>query len=473
MKASPRPGDRFKEMMQKPGDRFTKRRPLARREEKMSGLTETLADKLVFFLLTLAVYLQLNQSASAVVFIFVAVIASALASYLDRPPLQSGIALLFVGLCLPYPPLCVFLPLIVLDLYGSPWPWLAAVPAIPLVSHADRLGLSTVLGLALLILLAGYLHRRSASLASLHRHAHELRDAAQESALREASQRETLQEKQDAEIRLATLRERNRIAREIHDHVGHQLASAILQLGALMAVCRDAAFKPALDQLKTTLSDSMEQIRSSVHDLHDQSVDLEAEVRRLASGFQFCPLRLDYDISGQPEAPVRFALLAIIQEGLANIIRHSGASEAQLTLREHPGFYQLVLRDNGGRGHLPTAAAGTRMPETAGSSGSSGSSSSSGSPGPSGVGLSLPRSGGAGMGLRNIEERVAGLGGQVRFSRERGFTIFVTIPRENRAPARSPAAQDAKAAQTPAAKAGAAGAQAAQAETAGEGRAAP
>lgn len=36
------------------------------------------------------------------------------------------------------------------------------------------------------------------------------------------------------EIRIATLSERNRIAREIHDNVGHMLSRAILQLGAIM-----------------------------------------------------------------------------------------------------------------------------------------------------------------------------------------------------------------------------------------------
>jgi signal transduction histidine kinase len=42
-------------------------------------------------------------------------------------------------------------------------------------------------------------------------------------------------EKQDYEIYLATLRERNRIAREIHDNVGHMLSRSILQIGALKA----------------------------------------------------------------------------------------------------------------------------------------------------------------------------------------------------------------------------------------------
>ncbi len=48
-----------------------------------------------------------------------------------------------------------------------------------------------------------------------------------------------LLEKQDNEIYLATLRERNRIAREIHDNVGHMLSRSILQVGALATICKE------------------------------------------------------------------------------------------------------------------------------------------------------------------------------------------------------------------------------------------
>ena len=58
-----------------------------------------------------------------------------------------------------------------------------------------------------------------------------------------------LLEKQDYEIQVATLNERNRIAREIHDSVGHLLSRSILQLGALKAVHRQ---EPELNaQLRT------------------------------------------------------------------------------------------------------------------------------------------------------------------------------------------------------------------------------
>ena len=54
-----------------------------------------------------------------------------------------------------------------------------------------------------------------------------------------AGKKQEPMEKQDYEIYLATLRERNRIAREIHDNVGHMLSRSILQMGALITIHKE------------------------------------------------------------------------------------------------------------------------------------------------------------------------------------------------------------------------------------------
>ena len=66
-----------------------------------------------------------------------------------------------------------------------------------------------------------------------------LRDKITENNLRLAQQNVLLAEAQDNEIHLATLRERNRIAREIHDNVGHMLTRSLLQSGALIIIYKD------------------------------------------------------------------------------------------------------------------------------------------------------------------------------------------------------------------------------------------
>lgn len=205
----------------------------------------------------------------------------------------------------------------------------------------------------------------------------------------------TLLEKQDYEIYTATLKERNRIAREIHDNVGHLLSRSILLVGAAKTVSRDGALAPALDSLDESLNAAMDSIRSSVHDLRDESVNLEEALRSLIEEFTFCPVAYCYDAGRAVPRDVKYSFISITKEALSNIMRHSGADKASVTIREHPAMYQLCIEDNG-KGN----AAGREA--------------------------SSPTDG---MGLSNMKERVAKLGGQIHISKETGFRILITIPK--------------------------------------------
>ena len=200
-------------------------------------------------------------------------------------------------------------------------------------------------------------------------------------------------EKQDYEVNLATLNERNRIAREIHDSVGHVMSSAILQVGALMATVKDNETKTNLSDLKETLTRGMNSIRKSVHDLHDDSVNLYYQLEKLARDFSFCPISFDYDMSQNQPPKVKYAIIAIVREAFSNIIKHSDATQVSLIVREHPGLYQVIVSDNGSQ------------PE-----------------------YNLEN----GMGLNNIKTRVESLGGIVNIDDASGFKVFVSIPKEVR-----------------------------------------
>ncbi|RAU96408.1 two-component sensor histidine kinase [Paenibacillus sp. YN15] len=204
-------------------------------------------------------------------------------------------------------------------------------------------------------------------------------------------QNKELMEKQDDRISLATLNERNRIAREIHDNVGHLLSSALLQMGALLAVTKDEKARQPLLTLKATLSEAMDSIRQSVHNLYDESVNLQAQLQELADKFTFCTLEFDYEIQSNPDKRLKYALISIVKEGLSNIVRHSDATWASVALREHPAFYQLVIRDNG------------RVKE---------------------VNME------SGIGLKNIESRVEAFHGIMRILSKDGFALFISIPKD-------------------------------------------
>lgn len=90
--------------------------------------------------------------------------------------------------------------------------------------------------LALLSLAAVLLAYCTRQATELKRNLIRLRDTSTELSLVMREKNRKLLEEQDTEIYMATLKERNRIAREIHDNVGHMLSRAILQMGALSTV---------------------------------------------------------------------------------------------------------------------------------------------------------------------------------------------------------------------------------------------
>lgn len=242
-------------------------------------------------------------------------------------------------------------------------------------------------------LLACILERRTAECEELGQELKRIRDDSKERDLLLTEKNRALLEKQDYEIYTATLKERNRIAREIHDNVGHLLSRSILLVGALKAVSKEETISQPLDSLELTLNSAMDNIRRSVHDLHDEAVNLEDAIQALLKDFTFCPVTCQCDVSRAVPRDVKYSFISITQEALSNIIRHSNATRASVTLREHPALYQLCIEDNGNR---------TKAEE-------------------------------AGIGLSNMKERILALNGNIQISSDRGFKIFITVPKEKTA----------------------------------------
>lgn len=206
---------------------------------------------------------------------------------------------------------------------------------------------------------------------------------------------------QDYEVRLATLDERARIAREIHDNVGHLLTRATVQVEAFRVVHAGEPVEQDLAAVADTLHEALDEIRASVHDLRDDACDLSVQVRavveRACAGTGLSP-SINVE-AGEAPAPVASCLTAIVREAVSNALRHSNASRVTVELVEYPGFWRLTVIDNG-TGAAPDGAAG-------------------------------------GMGLASMEERVRALGGTFRAGpgEHGGWTVFASIPRPERRPA--------------------------------------
>ncbi|MEN6316080.1 MAG: histidine kinase [Clostridiaceae bacterium] len=353
--------------------------------------TSNLIEKLLIFICCLMIYLLQDDMAIGVVMILISIIISGFLSYFDDDRIKTVLTVGFFVLSCFYPALIVFMPLIAYDMFFHKYQYLNLFGIIPLFYFSRSASIQTAsiyLIITILCILARY-HTEEEN--KLHAKYNELSDKTREMSLQLEKQNNDLIKNQDNELYVATLNERNRIAREIHDNVGHLLSSAILQSGALLTIIRDDKIREHIKTLNDTLSQAMNSIRNSVHELYDESIDLNARIEDIINQFTFCEISYEYDFSSNPGKKLKYAFISIVKEALSNIMRHSDATRASVAFREHPALYQMIIRDNG------TVKS-----------------------------YSMDN----GLGLKNMIDRVHAFNGNFNVITENGFEIFVSIPKE-------------------------------------------
>jgi signal transduction histidine kinase len=211
-----------------------------------------------------------------------------------------------------------------------------------------------------------------------------------------------------ARVRQAELvsAERHRIARDLHDSV----AQCLVGIGMHLEWCHRHVDpdSPAYERLaasKDLARTGLGWVRSAVAELsglEHPGTGLGQALRDLAADFRAAgPLRVSVRISGcqrQLPSATEHALFQIAQEGLWNVVRHAGASQAWLSLAYAEGQVRLSVSDDG-----------------------------HGDPAVTGRYLAGAVPGRSRHGMRNIAERVAELGGEARLRRRRGGGMRVTV----------------------------------------------
>ncbi len=159
----------------------------------------------------------------------------------------------------------------------------------------------------------------------------------------------------------ATLQERNRIAREIHDGLGHTLAAQTIQMNnALLFWKSDADQALAfLKQAKQLGADALLEIRKSVSVLRSnplQGRSLEMAINTLLQNFEHMTGIIVSNTIHLPmplSSDVNTTLYRIVQESLTNIYKHAQATQVSVGLHQHAGLTYLSIDDNG-KGFDPT-----------------------------------------------------------------------------------------------------------------------
>ena len=308
------------------------------------------------------------------------------------------------------PPFVPFAPLALYDIARRVrrervWPALGVATIFAFVLAADfrasMLPARALLLTAILSVAATLLSLRTAQLEHEQRRMRRARDELQERALALEARNRDLADRQDYEVELATLAERARIAREIHDSVGHQLTRASLQTEALRIVHADEP-RVAADfaDVKRTVDETLQLVRASVHALNDNAADLSVQLERIVEGARSNGgPQIELEVLAE-HAPANVAncFAAVLREALSNTMRHACAHAVAVRCMEHPSFYQLIVTDDGTGG---TRTGGRGVAE--------------------------------GMGLGSMRERIEALGGTFTAGPRTGaggWRVFATVPKQ-------------------------------------------
>ena len=153
---------------------------------------------------------------------------------------------------------------------------------------------------------------------------------------------------------LSATAERNRLARDIHDSLGHHLTAIALLLDKAMAF-RDrdpATADEAVTNARRSTGQALDDVRRSVGALHDQtgpfrlSAALDELARQANDGRLAVTLDWQGDESRYDTATLR-ALYRVAQEGMTNIRRHANATQASIDVQCGLSSAHLVITDNG------------------------------------------------------------------------------------------------------------------------------
>lgn len=194
--------------------------------------------------------------------------------------------------------------------------------------------------------------------------------------------------------------ERHRIARELHDSVSQQLFAAAMLLSTVEAEADSVPehIQSQVNVISKIVGDAQSEMRALLLHLRPIKLDGKSLKQGIEQILDELKTKLPIEISHEIEEiklteVVEDHLFRIIQELISNVLRHAQASELEVYFRKTEDFYQLRFVDDG-------------------------------------KGFDMLEKKNSGHGLRNIKERISGLGGNVRIISfpGQGTTVEIRVP---------------------------------------------
>lgn len=160
---------------------------------------------------------------------------------------------------------------------------------------------------------------------------------------------------QDEVQRLATVAERDRIARDLHDLLGHSLSVIVLkaELASRLAEHHPARAIEEIRDVERVSREALAEVRKAVRGYRNSG--FRDELARAREALDAAGVALEADVAPVPLPPVEDHTLALVlREAVTNIVRHAGASRCAVALSVTAGGIALVIEDDGVGARAPS-----------------------------------------------------------------------------------------------------------------------
>jgi two-component system sensor histidine kinase DesK len=187
--------------------------------------------------------------------------------------------------------------------------------------------------------------------------------------------------------RLAQIAERERIARDLHDLLGHTLSVIVLkaELASKLAERDPARALQEIRDVERVSRQALGEVRAAVVGYR---ASLAAELERAQHALDAAGVAFEPRVEPLPLPPPQESVMALaIREAVTNVVRHAGARRCRVLLERAPGSVRLEIADDGKGGLAPE-----------------------------------------GTGLTSMRERIAALGGTLERSGSTGTRLTISLP---------------------------------------------
>jgi two-component system sensor histidine kinase DesK len=187
---------------------------------------------------------------------------------------------------------------------------------------------------------------------------------------------------------MAKIAERERIARDLHDLLGHTLSLIVLksELASRLTAAQPERAAEEIRDVERISRDALAQVRAAVRGY--RSTGFESELKQARAALETAGIAVEASLDPPRLSAMQESVFALaLREAVTNVVRHAHATFCRLSLRQNGGFCELEIADNGRGGAAED-----------------------------------------GSGLRGMRERVEALGGMLERDGSQGTLLRIRVP---------------------------------------------